>query len=97
MRRLPFWKHSKPYCRVKPGDTLSHISLHTGISVAEIKRLNNIKGSLVLVGQKLQLRPYIENSYLLSASNKLARISHQSERFRNKAFQPEDVVFYFEG
>jgi len=29
--------------------------------------------------------------------NDLACISHESERFRNKAFQPEDVVFYFEG
>ena len=27
----------------------------------------------------------------------LSRISHGSERLRNKAFQPEDVVFYFEG
>ncbi len=27
----------------------------------------------------------------------LTRISHEPERFRNKAFQPEDVVFYFEG
>ncbi len=26
----------------------------------------------------------------------LARISHESVRLRNKAFQPEDVVFYFE-
>jgi hypothetical protein len=27
----------------------------------------------------------------------LTRISHEPERFRNKAFQAEDVVFYFEG
>ncbi len=27
----------------------------------------------------------------------LARFSHETERLRNKAFQPEDVVFYFEG
>ncbi len=27
----------------------------------------------------------------------LTRISHEPERCRNKAFQPEDVVFYFEG
>jgi hypothetical protein len=25
------------------------------------------------------------------------RISHEPEWCRNKAFQPEDVVFYFEG
>jgi hypothetical protein len=27
----------------------------------------------------------------------LARFSHETERLRNKAFQLEDVVFYFEG
>ncbi len=27
----------------------------------------------------------------------LSRFSHETERLRNKAFQPEDVVFYFEG
>ena len=27
----------------------------------------------------------------------LTRISHEPERCRNKAFQTEDVVFYFEG
>jgi len=30
-------------------------------------------------------------------NEKFTRISHRPERFRNKAFQPEDVVFYFEG
>jgi len=50
-------KRVKQYYRVKSGDTLGHISLHTGISIAELKRLNKIKGSLVQVGQKLKLRP----------------------------------------
>jgi hypothetical protein len=27
----------------------------------------------------------------------LTRFSHETERLRNKAFQPEDVAFYFEG
>ncbi|PQP32934.1 hypothetical protein C6A36_01865, partial [Desulfobacteraceae bacterium SEEP-SAG10] len=27
----------------------------------------------------------------------LTRISHEYELLRNKAFQPEDVVFYFKG
>ena len=27
----------------------------------------------------------------------LTRFSHEIERLRNKAFQPEDVVFYLEG
>jgi hypothetical protein len=50
-------KRDSPNYRVQPGETLSHISQHTGISVAELKRLNNIKGSLIMVGQELQLEP----------------------------------------
>jgi len=42
---------------VQAGDTLSHIAARTGISVATLKRLNNIQGSLLRVGQKLQLAP----------------------------------------
>ena len=38
---------------VQAGDTLSHIAVKTGISVATLKRLNNIQGSLLRVGQKL--------------------------------------------
>ena len=42
---------------VRPGDTLSHIALRTGVSVTILKKLNDIKGSLVRVGQRLQLAP----------------------------------------
>lgn len=42
---------------VKPGDTLSHIAVRTGVSVAILKRLNNLRGSLLRVGQTLQLEP----------------------------------------
>jgi hypothetical protein len=42
---------------VQAGDTLSHIAVRTGISVATLKRLNNIRGSLLRVGQRLRLTP----------------------------------------
>jgi membrane-bound lytic murein transglycosylase D len=42
---------------VQAGDTLSHIAVRTGISVTTLKRLNNIQGSLLRVGQTLQLAP----------------------------------------
>ena len=42
---------------VRAGDTLSHIAIRTGISVTTLKRLNNIQGSLLRVGQRLQLAP----------------------------------------
>lgn len=42
---------------VKRGDTLSHIALKTGVPVPTLKKLNNIRGSLLRVGQTLQLAP----------------------------------------
>lgn len=42
---------------VKQGDTLSHIALRTGVPIAILKSLNGIEGSLVRVGQRLQLNP----------------------------------------
>jgi peptidoglycan DL-endopeptidase LytE len=41
---------------VKKGDTLAGISRKTGISVAEIRELNNIRGNALKVGQRLALK-----------------------------------------
>ncbi|MCR8850569.1 LysM peptidoglycan-binding domain-containing protein [Rossellomorea sp. SC111] len=40
---------------VKSGDTLSHISLRSDISVQDIKRLNNLSSDLIYVGQVLKV------------------------------------------
>ena len=40
---------------VKPGDTLYGISNQFGVSVTELAKLNNIKGSLLNVGQVLKI------------------------------------------
>jgi LysM repeat protein len=45
------------YYIVKPGDTLNRIAVKTGISVSNLKRYNEIDGSLIKTGQKLQLHP----------------------------------------
>ncbi len=42
---------------VQPGDTLIHISRRSGVPVETIRRLNDLKGSLIMVGQRLRLRP----------------------------------------
>ena len=39
--------------KVKKGDTLSGIASHHGISVADLKRRNNLKSDRILVGQSL--------------------------------------------
>ncbi|KJD34855.1 hypothetical protein PW52_13155 [Tamlana sedimentorum] len=40
---------------VKPGETLYRISVNSGVSVKELKRLNNLKDNNIFVGQKLKL------------------------------------------
>jgi hypothetical protein len=42
---------------VRQGDTLCTIAKRTGVSVATLRRVNGIQGSLIMVGQKLGLRP----------------------------------------
>lgn len=41
--------------RVKPNDTLSEIALSFGISVSELKRINNIQGNRIYEGQTLRI------------------------------------------
>ena len=41
--------------RVKPGDTLEKIARRNSISVAELKRLNNITQDKIIVGQELKI------------------------------------------
>ena len=45
------------YYKVQPGDTLIGISVKTGVSVKNLKRLNHLNGSFIRVGQKLLLKP----------------------------------------
>ncbi|MBW1697136.1 MAG: transglycosylase SLT domain-containing protein [Deltaproteobacteria bacterium] len=48
---------SGTYYVVRPGDTLHRISKKTGVSVARLKDINGIRGSLIRAGQKLRLHP----------------------------------------
>lgn len=50
-------KASDGYYVVKPGDTLTDIARRKKITVAALRRLNAIQGSLIMVGQKLRLNP----------------------------------------
>ena len=50
-------KGSRDYYVVKKGDTLFGISEKTGVSVSKLRRLNKIRGSMVVVGQRLLIAP----------------------------------------
>lgn len=41
---------------VKSGDTLSHIAVRNGVSVANLKKWNNLSSDLIRVGQKLSIK-----------------------------------------
>ena len=47
---------------VKSGDTLSHIAVRHGVSVANLKKWNNLRSDLIFVGQKLNVGPSSNNS-----------------------------------
>lgn len=46
---------SDGYYVVRPGDTLSHIAKRTGVSVAKLRKLNGIRGSIIREGQRIRL------------------------------------------
>jgi membrane-bound lytic murein transglycosylase D len=47
---------SPQYYTVQKGDTLSRIAIKTGVPMDTIKKINNIRGSKVMLGQRLRLR-----------------------------------------
>jgi membrane-bound lytic murein transglycosylase D len=50
-------KVSASYYLVREGDTLGHIARRTGVSIASLRRYNDIRGSTIWAGQKLRLIP----------------------------------------
>ncbi len=48
---------SGDYYVVRPGDTLTGISKKTGVSLSKLRRMNKLEGSLIMVGQKLRIKP----------------------------------------
>lgn len=44
------------YATIRKGDTLSTIAKRNGVSVAQLRRLNGIKGSNIRAGQKIRIR-----------------------------------------
>ena len=54
--RLKFLYPDHLFYKVKKGDTLSHIADKYRVSVRKLKRLNNLRGSLIRVGQTLRIR-----------------------------------------
>jgi hypothetical protein len=50
-------KVSESHYLVREGDTLGHIARRTGVSIASLRRYNDIQGSTIWAGQELRLTP----------------------------------------
>ncbi|MGD8999596.1 MAG: LysM peptidoglycan-binding domain-containing protein [Granulosicoccaceae bacterium] len=76
------WKHH----RVKRGQTLSHIADKHRITVAELKRVNKLKGSFLRVGQDLVIPAASKSAptYALSAEQRKKKILNAPKSGRHK-------------
>src|SRR5690625_98723 len=54
---------------VKSGDTLSHVASRNGVTVANLKKWNNLTSDLILIGQKLSIGEAAKNNSSSSNSN----------------------------
>ena len=79
---------------VKSGDTLSHIASRNGVTVANLKKWNNLSSDLILIGQKLSIGEAAKNNGSSankgnsgSSSNSGSNASSASEK------APEDVSY----
>ncbi len=52
-KRKPTYRYI--YYKVKKGDSLLKIARKFGVSISEIKKWNNIKGNIIVVGQKIKI------------------------------------------
>ncbi|MBW2284681.1 MAG: LysM peptidoglycan-binding domain-containing protein [Deltaproteobacteria bacterium] len=65
-----------PSHTVKRGDTLWEIARTYGIDVSDLKEINGIKGSKILVGQKLRLRTAPAHNHIVERGDSLWEIAH---------------------
>ena len=73
----PSYKYSYTYYTVKKGDYLERISKKFGISVTKLKKMNNLKSSVIQPGQKLKVKaeriqelPPVEPTPIMNVSKK---------------------------
>ncbi len=70
--------------RVKRGDTLIKIAKKFGVSVKELKKVNNLKGNVIRVGQKLKI----------PLKTKLKKEVVKKERRRKRVSSRKRVIIY---
>src|SRR5690625_1006390 len=77
---------------VKSGDTLSHVASRNGVTVANLKKWNNLSSDLIHIGQKLSIGEAAKNNGSSgSSANKGNSGSSSNSGSNEKA--PEDVSY----
>lgn len=71
---------------VKKGDTLSSIALKYEVTIAELRKLNGLRTSRIEAGQKLLIRPGVQDTYVVRKGDTLWKLSR---RFNT---DPEDLM-----
>lgn len=74
------------YHTVKKGDTLSGIAREYMVTTADLKYLNGLRTSKLLIGQKLLIRPAVPRTYIVRRGDNLRKIAR---RFN---MDPEDLM-----
>lgn len=72
-----FINNDKDTYTVQKGDTLYSISKKTGISVDELKELNNLSSNIISIGQILNLKNEEKNIYIVKKGDSLWSISRK--------------------
>lgn len=67
---------------VRRGDTLSEIAKLTGVSVAQLRAANSLRGDMIRVGQELQIPASASQGTATSDSRELVRISQVTHKVR---------------
>src|SRR5690625_5034708 len=81
---------------VKSGDTLSHIASRNGVTVANLKKWNNLTSDLIHIGQKLSIGEAAKNNGSSgSSTNKVNSGSSSNSGSNSSASEkaPEDVSY----
>ncbi|MHB1310217.1 MAG: N-acetylmuramoyl-L-alanine amidase [Limisphaerales bacterium] len=57
------WAAAAEFCTVRKGETLSHLAQQHGVTVAQLRTWNDLKGDLIRPGQRLRIRPRMSARY----------------------------------
>lgn len=77
---------------IKSGDTLSHIASRNNVSVASLKRWNNLSSDMIYAGQKLSINGTSSNSNNSSGNSSSSSNSGSQKPSSNVSYNVDELV-----